>query len=379
MINYLRSKSICKNSKIYLFGVGKIGLRISDSLAIAGVMYTGFLDNAYPNGGIASNGRRIYPISVIDEQKDDIYVIITCADIVEVKKQLESLGVKKLILPNELAMTVPRKYSKIVFKKTDRPCVSVILPVYNGWKYTYEVVKELWKNNNKIEYELIIGDNNSSDATIHAEETFQEVNVLHHTQNLQYLGNVNECIKKARGKYILLLQNDIKFVTDAIIDKMYLKMEADEKIGALSGRYWNPITDIYGGAFAYSRKGEFTCVAPDRCVEADFLSMACTMIRLDLWRKLGGFDENYKPVFFEDWDLFLNLIEMGKKCVYDPNIEFIHYQGVTYGVEDNWKFESAKKNRVYFLNKHKAFFENESLNYNELRKIYDVSKNVCEF
>ncbi len=55
--------------------------------------------------------------------------------------------------------------SEIVFKKYEHPEVSIIIPVFNKWQYTYNCLKSLKENAGDISFEVIVIDNASSDET----------------------------------------------------------------------------------------------------------------------------------------------------------------------------------------------------------------------
>ena len=48
------------------------------------------------------------------------------------------------------------------------------------------------------------------------------------------------------------------------------------------------------------------------------------LVRADLFRKLGSFDEIYLPAYYEDADLCLGIRELGYKVVYQPPAMIIH-------------------------------------------------------
>src|SRR5208283_3241408 len=69
-----------------------------------------------------------------------------------------------------------------------------------------------------------------------------------------------------------------------------------------------------------------------RCLDADYSQPqeieqpagACLAIARETWDEVGGFDEQFYPVWFEDVDLCKRLLERGGKIVYCPTARFRH-------------------------------------------------------
>jgi N-acetylglucosaminyl-diphospho-decaprenol L-rhamnosyltransferase len=72
-----------------------------------------------------------------------------------------------------------------------------------------------------------------------------------------------------------------------------------------------------------------------RCLDLDYARSqdvdqpagACLAVRRDAWASVGGFDEQFFPVWFEDVDLCLRLRAQKWKIVYCPQAEFAHSGG----------------------------------------------------
>ena len=69
-----------------------------------------------------------------------------------------------------------------------------------------------------------------------------------------------------------------------------------------------------------------------RCLDADYSQQqeveqpagACLAVTRAAWESVGGFDEQFFPVWFEDVDLCQRLLEHGGKIVYCPSARFRH-------------------------------------------------------
>ena len=57
------------------------------------------------------------------------------------------------------------------------------------------------------------------------------------------------------------------------------------------------------------------------------------MIRRSLWEEIGGFDERYVPVYYEDTDLAFEVRDRGWKVMYQPAAVVTHFEGATHGTD----------------------------------------------
>ena len=72
-----------------------------------------------------------------------------------------------------------------------------------------------------------------------------------------------------------------------------------------------------------------------RCLDADYSQQqeveqpagACLAITRAAWESVGGFDEQFFPVWFEDVDLCKRLLDSGGKIMYCPAARFRHSGG----------------------------------------------------
>ena len=77
--------------------------------------------------------------------------------------------------------------------------------------------------------------------------------------------------------------------------------------------------------------------------EVDYCSAAALMISADTWEQVRGFDARYDPAYYEDTDLCFGIRAAGKRVLYQPRAEVIHYEGASHGVELN---SGVKRNQI---------------------------------
>lgn len=351
MIAYLKKLVENDGKNVYLFGAGAHGKEISKSLSLAGIRYKGIFDNAYPDGG-KKEDIRVLPLRVLydNPNKDDIWVIITCEHESSIRKQLLDYGIKNIINMRHLAMPHIDKMEPLYFQEVKNPVVSVLITAYNGWDYTYACMKSLCENENQCEFEVILGDDCSTDETIHAKDYFHGVKIVRQPSNMQYLRNVNKIAGLARGKYILLLANDVVLNQKRYIDQLLDKIEKDETIGMLGGKIWVPMKNKYDVGSNFKDVDSLVPVEEDVEQNVEEIIPVAVMIKKKIWDAVGGYDEIFLPVYWEDNDLMLKIIKEGYKIRYCPEFEVTHFHGSSYSA-NSLGSESYKKNRKIFVDR----------------------------
>ena len=261
-------------------------------------------------------------------------------------------------------------YKSIEFKKENKPIVSIIIPVYNQFNYTYNCLKSIIDNSgNKISYEVIIANDCSTDITTQIEKIIKNINVVTTTKNLRFLKNCNNAAKHSRGKYILFLNNDTQVQENWLLPLVEL-IEKDEKIGAVGSKlvYENGMLQEAGGIFwndasawNYGRMDDPTLPEYNYIKEVDYISGAALMIKKSIWDKLGGFDENFAPAYYEDSDICFSIRKMGYKVMYQPASVVVHFEGISNGTDVSEGLKQYQVvNQKKFLEKWKNVLEKEN-------------------
>lgn len=329
MLNAL--KEACDlGTSIFIFGAGEIGGRVIKILEKENIRISAVCDN---DENKQKNNFYNYEVLSADAvQKKNSIVIVASIYAKEIVSQLHDLGIENIVLYKELFLKKNEKYDKLVFPRFTNPKVSIVLTAYNEWKYTYECLKSILSTKTDIEYEVIVGENASTDDTKDIEKYVENITVVHYKENIGYLRNCNETVKAAKSKYVVLLSNDVKIISDYWLDQWLETIEREPEIGVVGGSTcdWD-LTLKYGGKVIFSGD-KIKLIDNDKLsgiCDVDYVSPACMCFRADAWRKIGGFDERYIPAWWEDLDLFCSMRKMGYRVVLNTETPYIHYGEVT--------------------------------------------------
>lgn len=264
------------------------------------------------------------------------------------KDAIGEKGIKNdlMLLPEIESST--GSFDALSFPKFDNVKVSIVIPVYNQFTYTYNCLKSILMNSEGVSYEIIVADDCSTDSTVKLDKFVSGINIIHNENNLRFLLNCNNAAKYAKGEYILFLNNDTQ------VQKNWLKpllkiFEMYDDAGMVGSKFLYPDGTLQeaggivwndAGAMNYGRGGWPNSCEYNYVREVDYISGASIIIQKKLWEDIGGFDERYSPAYCEDTDLAFEVRKRGKKVYYQPESEVIHFEGMSNGKDTSTGIKS---------------------------------------
>jgi glycosyltransferase involved in cell wall biosynthesis len=182
------------------------------------------------------------------------------------------------------------------------PLVSVIIPTYNRAAWVKEAAASVWAQTFR-DYELIVVDDGSTDATLEAlVSRGGQLTLLRSEQRRGVSVARNRGVAAARGEWLAFLDSDDMWLPDKLARQVdYLRSRPDLAI-CQTGEIWirngvrvNPPTT--------HRKvtGDIFLPSLERCL----VSPSAVMLHRGLFEALGGFDETLPAA--EDYDLWLRI------------------------------------------------------------------------
>ena len=259
-------------------------------------------------------------------------------------------------------------YPVVRVPQWEEPQVSIIIPVYNQFEYTYHCVKSIIKNSGNVSYEIIIANDCSQDLTTRIQEILPGVICVTNEQNLRFLRNCNNAAKHAKGQYVLFLNNDTQVQKDWLRPLVDL-IESDKNIGMVGSKLIYPDGRLQeaggilwkdGSAWNFGNRRNPAEPQFNYVKQVDYISGAAIMLSRSLWEEIGGFDEHFVPAYCEDSDLAFTVRKMGYKVMYQPLSVVVHFEGVSNGTDTSsgqkkYQVENSEKFRIKWaeeLSKH---------------------------
>jgi GT2 family glycosyltransferase len=214
------------------------------------------------------------------------------------------------------------------------PVVSIIVAVHNGSRVLPGALVALLRNTEPW-YELILVENGSTDDSAALVRQAEHATAVFNTRNLGFGIANNQGAARARGRYLLFLNQDA-FVEPGWLPPLLDRIEADSRIGAVGPKLLSPDGSLQCAGALLSRSGSANCYGTGDDSEkaeyglarvVDYLAGACLLVRRSAFHQVGGFDAAYGLAYFEDADLCLSLAAQGYRSVYEPRSSVTHMLG----------------------------------------------------
>ena len=249
-------------------------------------------------------------------------------------------------------------HGKLVFPQvTEAPKVSIVIPCYNQVSYTYACLQSILEFTTDVTYEVIIADDVSTDATAELSRYVEGLVICRNKENQGFLRNCNQAAKRARGTYLMFLNNDTK-VTEGWLSSLVSLIESDSTIGMVGSKLVYPDGRLQeaggiiwsdGSGWNYGRLDDPDKAEYNYVKDVDYISGAAILLPVSLWKQIGGFDERFAPAYCEDSDLAFEVRKAGYRVVYQPLSKVIHFEGISNGTDVNgtglkrYQVENSKK------------------------------------
>ena len=232
-------------------------------------------------------------------------------------------------------------------------------------------------------YEIIVIENNSAEkATFDYYQTLEneeKITVVTYEGEFNYSRINNFGAGFAKGKYLLLLNNDTQVISMNWLEAMLMYAQRPD-VGAVGAKlYYGDRTIQHAGVVVglgahrtaghthykinYDNLGYMGRLCYAQNVSA--VTGACLMVKKSIYDALGGLDEEFK-VALNDVDFCLRVREKGYLNVFTPFAELYHFESASRGVdvEDEAKAKRYEEESARFREKWTAFLEKGDPYYN---------------
>jgi len=239
------------------------------------------------------------------------------------------------------------------------PLVSIITVNFNGSEDTLEMIESL----TRITYpnfEIIVVDNYSgNDNPRLIKEKFPWVVLYESNVNMGFAGGNNLGIMRARGEYVLLLNNDT-IVDKGFLEPLVKKMQSDTKIGCVSSKlrfYYDRSVIQFAGytpidhrtmrsfAIGYREKdkGQY-----DTDKETPYAHGAAMMVSMKVIREIGIMSYIFF-LYYEEADWSYRIKNAGYTIWYVHNSLVYHKESISVGKLSASKTYYQNRNRLVFM------------------------------
>lgn len=258
------------------------------------------------------------------------------------------------------------------------PEISAVIISFNGMKFLPDCLRTLVEDLSDLSHEIIVVDNGSVDGSVEfISKNFAAVQIIENGSNLGFAMAVNFGLKAARGKFVYLLNQDLRFRKGATAS-LLARLKEDSAIGMIGPKYVGFDGELQFSARAFPgyrhvfydalllsrifpRSREFGSWRMGWFDHETELSVdqpmgSVMLIPRLVIEKIGDLDESF-PIFFNDVDYCRRMKQAGYRLLYYPEAVVEHFVGgSTRTMPVKMKLESHRSMYRY-LRKYARWYE----------------------
>lgn len=277
----------------------------------------------------------------------------------------------------------------ILRRKKSSMDMSIIIVSWNTRQLLRGCLDSIYKETQKINFEVFVVDNASSDGSAEMSKTdYPQVRLIENKNNAGFAAANNLALKRASGRYVLFLNPDT-VILDGALDKGVQIMDGRPEISILGAKTFNadmtrqktiaPNPNLLSQIFLLTKlrhifpkskiikkyqrfdfdydKESFI----DGHTQGSFL-----LIRKNVLDAIGSFDEKFY-IWFEEVDLCFRARQGGYKILYSPEIKIIHYGGESFK-----QVMALKKQRMYNRSLFYYFWKNKPKRQYFILRLFEI-------
>ena len=234
--------------------------------------------------------------------------------------------------------------------------IAIVILNWNGKENTLACLRSISRlQSTDYSLQTIVIDNASSDESVESIKYYvsgikgSKIELIVNNKNLGYAGGNNVGIRYAidvEAEYVLILNNDT-LVDRNLIEELLKVAKTDEKIGIVAPKiYFAPGFEFHRDRYKKNELGKVIWYAGgtmdwanvigshrgvdevdqgqyNKIEKTDFASGCCLLLKAELIKKVGMFDEKYF-LYYEDSDLSERAKKAGFDIVYAPKAVLWH-------------------------------------------------------
>lgn len=253
--------------------------------------------------------------------------------------------------------------------------ISIIMSTYNDDKYIRESVLSLFKQTYK-NWELIVIDDHSTDNTYNILKELQKndnrIKYYSNKKNRGLVFNLLQGVKLAKGNFIARLDSDDIWTNSKKLERQYRFLSIHQNY-SLVGTLGNAIDEK--GEIIYKLKYPTTNAGiRKRILSKNCFIHSSVMFKKNYYKKAGGYDRNQNNV--EDYDLWLKMGTFSKFANINQNM--VHLR-IRKGSITQKYFRHQTEMAIRLIKKFKKYYPNFYMSYLlwHFRKLYltsDISR-----
>ena len=240
----------------------------------------------------------------------------------------------------------PTNYRLKYVLPESQPKVSIIIPFKDKASLLKQCVGSILAKSTYKNFELILVSNNSTEKALFTYldklKTDKRCRVFTWDKPFNYSAVNNYGRSKAKGEYLILLNNDTKVITPEWIEEL-IGVASQPHVGSVGAMLHYPTKQLQHAGVIVGMMGAaahvFRKLKPDHWTAfglpawpRNYLAVtaACVAVKASKYDEVGGLDERF-VIAGQDVAFGISLHEKGYRNVYWPFAELTHFENVSVG------------------------------------------------
>ena len=228
------------------------------------------------------------------------------------------------------------------------PKISIIIPFRDQIETTRHCVACLLENTAYDHFEIVLVNNWSTSPE--AKKFFKDIRAIENVRVLDVIEEFNYsrlnnlATRDNDAEFFVFMNNDVFITDDGWLDRILGEALSDDRIGIVGGKFLYPNKTVQHAGVVVGTHGvaahihlgipddDYGYIGRGR-LSHDLMAVtaACMLIRADVFRAVGGFDEEHLKVAYNDVDLCLKVHDSGHRIVWCADFIAEHHESLSRG------------------------------------------------
>lgn len=267
-------------------------------------------------------------------------------------------------------------YYRINYHVNKSPLISIIIPTKDNSQLLEQCINSIYEKSIYSNFEIIVINNrseekNTFDLLENLKDIYSNFNYYDYDDDFNFSKICNYGVNKSNGEYVLLLNNDIKIISENWLNQM-VGYASNKHIGAVGAKLFYEDSSIQHCGIVLGIGG----VASHVFLNADKLDMglygrlrvpynysavtgACLLVKKEKYYEVNGFTDEL-GVAYNDVDFCLKLQKIGYVNVVLPFVELYHFESKSRGYDTTLvKYKRFLKETKYMYKNWRFEIEND--------------------
>ena len=254
--------------------------------------------------------------------------------------------------------------------------VGIVIVNFNGKDYLKDCLKSIKENTPRIDYKIVVVDNNSSDdSIIFLKQNYPDISIIMNKENIGFPIANNQGTKYLYNRYdpdyFYFLNNDTKVTPGWLEEVIRVSKKYNAALVTSKQLYYDGKPHDIAGWIKFLGAKYYN---GDEDKEVGWVNGATLLVKKEIIERIGYLNENYSPAYYEETEWEKRITNAGYKIYYSPK-SVVYHKGM--GTSKK-VFKTEEMNYYFYRNRIMFFFRYYPKIFFLPRFLVDVTKCIFQ-